>query len=202
MSDLASPLLRPGKTDSYLPSIISSNGPYGEYVDQAKAVCRYVKNFILHNLAWLKETGGAKNLLIKFPDAIVSISRRIGPATHIPGKMLNIAADILMPLQALGGCTSTLLGFAEVGSKFPAMFEFSKTQVQYIVRDGNGKVVRDEQGKACRARFDLNYQEQKANEAASVADWTLSFTGCASYIWRLNHTADQKFPLAPIATWS
>jgi hypothetical protein len=188
-------------TDMLQPTISgSSTVPYsarinGEYpMKLVYSVYEYVKIFIAHNLTWLKETGGAKNLLIKFPDAIVSISRRIGPATHIPGKILNTAADILIPLQALGGCASTLLGFAEVGSKFPAMFISSPKQVQYVVRGTAGKEY--------RAQFPLKSWEQNANKAVSIADWTLSFTGCAGYIWRMNHTPDQKFPLAPVATWS
>jgi hypothetical protein len=168
----------------------------------ANSVYKYVMDFIQHNLAWLKETGGLKTWLIKIPDAVVSISNRIGPATHRPGKMINIAADMLMPLHALGGCASTLLGFAEVGSKFPAMFSPAESKVQYVVRDEQGKVVRDEQRKAWKAHFDLNYLDKIANKALSIADWTLSFTGCAGYIWKLNHSADEKFPLVPIATWS
>lgn len=159
----------------------------------ASSVYKFVKNFILHNLAWLKETGGAKTLLIKFPDAIISISNRINPAT-LSGRMINRVADVLIPLHALGGCASTLLGFAEVGAKFPAMVGPYKTKVEYTVRGAKDKTY--------QAKFPLSSWEQKANKALCVADWALSFTGCAGYIWRLNHAADEKFPFASLATWA
>jgi hypothetical protein len=188
------PAPAPGSFASYLPLFMRSDGPYGEYVDQAISVYEYVRNFILHNLNWMKEAGGAKTLFVKFPDAIVSISKRIGPASYLPGKMINRVAEILIPLHKLGGCTSTLLGFAEVGSKFPAMFTPADSQVRYVVKDAHDK--------AYRAQFPLNQWEQRSNRALNIADWTLSFTGCSGYIWRLNHSADEKFPLASIATWS
>ncbi len=188
------PAPAPGSFASYLPTQIRSDGPYGEYVDQVYSVYEYVRNFMLHNLAWLKEAGGIKTLIIKFPDAIVSISKRIGPATHIPGKMINSAAGILLPIHKLGGCASSLLGFAEVGAKFPAMFSPSDTQVKYVVKDAYGN--------AYRAQFPLNQWEQRSNRALNIADWTLSFSGCAGFLWRLNHSADEKFPLAALATWS
>lgn len=159
----------------------------------ASSVYKFVKNFICHNLAWLKETGGAKFWAIKLPDAIVSISNRIDPAT-LSGRVINRAADFLTPLQALGGCASTLMGFAEVGAKFPALFSPYKTQVQYTVRSAKNDTY--------QAQFPLSPWEQKADKALSMADWALSLTGCAGYIWRLNHTADEKFPFASLATAS
>ncbi len=184
---------RSAQSESWVPVYFRIDGPNKYYVEKVHHVYIKVIVFIRINLDWLKDTGGAKILVIKFPDAVVSLSKRIGPATHIPGKMINRVAEILMPLHKLGGCASTFIGFAEVGSKFPAMFNPSETQVKYVVRDGNN---------AYKAQFPLNYWEQKANQALNVADWTLSFTGCAGYIWRSNHTAVEKFPLAPIATWS
>jgi hypothetical protein len=181
-------------SSSYLPLILRSNGPYGYYVRKVDSIYESVKEFLKHNLAWLKEAGGVKTLMIKFPDAIVSISKRIGPATHIPGKMINSAAGILLPIHKLGGCASSLLGFAEVGAKFPAMFNPSETQAKYVVKDADGN--------AYRAQFPLNQWEQRSNRALNIADWTLSFSGCAGFLWRLNHSADEKFPLASLATWS
>ncbi len=181
------------------PRYISSHVPYYARINSenfqsvACLVYEFVKNFIVHNLTWLKETGGAKALLIKFPDAIISISKRIGPVTCTSGKMINRVAEILTPLHALGGCASTLLGFAEVGSKFPALLSPFKTRVQYVVKGASEKTY--------QAQFPLKPWQQKADRALSVVDWTLSFNGCAGYIWRLNHTADEKFPLAPIAPW-
>lgn len=160
----------------------------------ANSVYKFVKSFILLNLTYMKETSGAKTIFIKFPDAIVSISKRIGPAVHIPGKMINVVADILAPVHALGGCASTLLGFAEVGAKFPALFSPYKTEVQYTVKSAKDKTY--------QAQFPLASWEQYFDKTLSVADWTLSFTGCAGYIWRFYHAADEKFPFASIATSS
>ncbi len=160
---------------------------YETFKKVAYAVSEYIG-------AWLKETGGVKTLLIKFPDAIVSISKRIDPAT-LSGRTINTIADFLTPLHALGGCASTLLGFAEVGSKFPAMFNPFKTQVQYTARGANNDTY--------RAQFSLPPLERAIDKALSVADWAFSLSGCASYIWKLNHTADETFPLASsLATWS
>ncbi len=183
----------PAKSESWVPVYFRIDGPNKEYMEKVNAVYEYVRNFILHNLSWLKETGGQKTLLIKFPDAIVSISKHIGPATHIPGKMINFTAGILSPLHRLGGCASSLIGFAEVGAKFPSLFNPSEKQVKYVVTEGNNKY---------KAQFWLSTWEQRANKAQNVADFLLSFSGCAGYLWRLQHTPDEKFPLAPVATWS
>jgi hypothetical protein len=158
------------------------------------SVYKYVMDFIQHNLSWMKETGGLKTWLIKIPDAVVSISERVGPATHFSGKVINVVAEFLMPIKKLGDCASPIVGFAEVAFKFQAMFEPSKTEVNYVVKDADGN--------SGIAQFSLHYLEQKANKILSVADWSLSVTGCASYFWKSNHTSDEKFPYAPIATWS
>ena len=134
---------------------------------------------------WLKETSGQKTLLIKIPEAIVSISNRIGPSTHIPGRIINFTAEILSPLQRLGGSALTLIGFAELGSKFPGMFNPADEHVKYVVRDLAGNPY--------EAHFSVTEWEQKANKAQNIVDWTLSATGCASYIWKLNCT-DPKEP--------
>jgi hypothetical protein len=186
-----SDMLQPTKPGSQVPYYAKIN--YENFQWLANSVYKFVKNFICHNLAWLKETGGAKFWAIKLPDAIVSISNRIDPAT-LSGRVINKVADVLTPLHALGGCASPLVAFAEVGSKFSALFSPYKTQVQYTVRGANDKTY--------KAQFPLASLEQKADKALGVADWALSFTGCASYIWRWNHSADEKFPLSALATWS
>ncbi|HEX2578862.1 MAG TPA: hypothetical protein VHK67_00465 [Rhabdochlamydiaceae bacterium] len=163
------------------------------YVKGAITIYVYVQNFILYNLQWLKESSGQKTLLIKLPEAIVSISKRIGPATHIPGRMINAVASLLMPIQRLGGCASSLIGFAEIGYKFPAMFTPSAERISYLVEANDQTYT---------AYFPLNSWEQRADKALSVTDWTLSFTGCVGYLWRLNHSPNEKFPLAEIATWA
>src|SRR5579862_3557001 len=105
-------LVDPRVNASQVPHIVRSNGAYGEYAMKVVySVYEYVKNFIAHNLTWLKETGGVKTLLIKFPDAIISISQRIGPATGFSGKVINIVTDTLTPLKNLGACASPLVGF-------------------------------------------------------------------------------------------
>jgi hypothetical protein len=189
---------KPDPSSAYLPAIFRTDGPYGDIIRKVDWVYQSIMEFLTHNLNWLREPGGIRILLIKLPDAIVSISKRIGPATRIPGKIINSAAEILMPIHKLGPCASSLLGFAEVGAKLPAMLNpslsLSQRQVEYVVKDANGN--------SYRAQFPLNYWEQKSNNIQNIADWTISFTGCAGYIWRLNHTTAEKFPLADIATWS
>jgi hypothetical protein len=86
-----------------------------------------------------------------------------------------------------------LIGFAEVGYKFPAMFAPSAREVSYVAEAG---------GQTYQASFSLTSWEQRVDRASSVVSWTLSFTGCVGYLWKLNHTADEKFPLAGIATWA
>ncbi len=193
MTDCVHPT-KPGSSSSYIPAVFRADDPYGYIIQKVDSLYQSLKEFLKHNLTWLREPGGIKTLLIKLPDAIVSISKRIGPATRIPGKIINTAAEILMPLHKLGDCASSLLGFGEVVVKFPAMFSHSKSHVQYVVKDADGKPY--------RAQFPLNYLDKKSNNIQNIADWTLSFTGCAGYIWRLNHTTAEKFPLASLATWS
>jgi hypothetical protein len=184
----------PGLFASDLPKNIRSDGPSGNYVDQAYSVYQYVRNFILHNLEWLNETSGKKTLLIKIPEAIVSISNRIGAATHIPGRMINFTAEILSPLHRLGGCGSALLGFAEAGKKYSPMFKPIATHVKYVVRDLDGNPY--------EAHFSVPEWQQMANKTQSIIDWVLSVTGCASYIWKLQCTdPKEQFPLAPLLTW-
>jgi len=184
---------------SYVPHVLRIDGPYSDYIKPVNAVYEFVLMFLKHNLDWLKESNGQKILLIKIPHAIISISKRIGPATHIPGRVINKLAAILTPLHRLGGCASPFIGFAEVGYKFPALFAPSENRVEYVA---------EVDGKTYLANFPLNSWEQRANRVLSVADWTLSLTGCFwylwsfGYLWGMNHTADEKFPLAGIATWA
>ncbi|HEX4840471.1 MAG TPA: hypothetical protein VFU89_08535 [Rhabdochlamydiaceae bacterium] len=189
----AKSLTQPKDFYSYVPHALRIDGPYGDYIKPVNAVYAFVLKFLKFNLDWLRETSGQKMLLIKLPDAIVSISKRIGPATHIPGRMINNIAHFLTPLHRLGGYASPLIGFAEVGYKFPAMFVPSKEKVPYVA---------EAEGKTYQASFPLNSWEQGANRVLSAADWTLSFTRCFWYLWRMNHTTDEKFPLAGVATWA
>jgi hypothetical protein len=74
------------------------------------------------------------------------------------------------------------------------MFKPADEHVKYVVRDLAGKPY--------EAHFSIPEWEQKANKAQSIIDWTLSATGCASYIWKLQCTdPKEQFPLAPLLTW-
>jgi hypothetical protein len=194
MTARPAPVPAPGSFESYLPIYVRSDGPYGPYLTEAKKVCGYVTIFIQHNLDWLREEkiGAIKTLLIKFPDAIVLISNRIGPSTYLPGKLINRLAHILRPIHKLGPNASTLFGFVDVINKFDKMFEPSATRVEYVVKDGADI--------GYKAQFPLHRCEQISNRVGNIAVWALSVSGCAEYIWKLDHTPLEPFPLKSSVT--
>jgi hypothetical protein len=181
---------------SKLSTIIKGDGPYGYYVDKAYSIYEYVMNFILKELDWLKETGGQRTFFIKIPEAIVHISKRIGPTTSIPGKMLSKVADVLMPLHILGGCAKTFLAFVDVTIKFPGLFKKpQKDIIEYVVINKNNEPQ--------KAQTPFNYWEQQANKAQVFADWALNLSECGSYVWKWrNPTSTKRPPFANLATWS
>jgi hypothetical protein len=180
------------------PHVMKNNGTYGEQAKQAALlVCKYGRNFLEHNLYWLHNVGGVKSLLIKFPDAIVSISDRIGRETHFSGRVVNGFADFLTPVQVLGKCASPLLELAEAFSKFPAMFEPSDTEVEYIVRNSG-----DPTGNGYRTKFSIGPLGEIGNRVQSGADWAFSCTGFLRYMEKSGYTSVGKIPLAPIASWA
>ncbi|HEY5235558.1 MAG TPA: hypothetical protein VIJ14_05225, partial [Rhabdochlamydiaceae bacterium] len=190
----ARPAPAPGSIESYLPSILRSDGPYGEYIVQVKAVCSYIKNFVWNNLTWMKEAGGQKSLLIKVPEAFVSIARRITPATHIPGRMINFFAETLAPLHRLGPCAKNFVAFADAGSKFPAMFEEPDRHYRYVVKDAANK--------NSLAQLPYNIWGQRACRAEAIVSWSLSVSECGNYLWKSSHPlAEGKAPFTDAAVW-
>ena len=166
--------------------------------DHLKKVCYvYAKaiNFLWLNLNWLKETSGAKTLLVRIPDAIVQISKRIGPAESVPGKVINRVADFITPLNVLGGPAKSLLAFADLGSKFTAIFADHKTNIDYVVKDENGAYY--------KAQLPLYSWGGWANRAQAFAEWSMALSECGSYLWKYqNPTSEGSFPLSTFSTWT
>jgi hypothetical protein len=165
-----------------------------ETLKKVKVVYVQAMNFLCVTLVCLKE-GGARTLLVKIPDAIVQISTRIGSASSIPGSVINRVADIVMPLQVLGGSAKNFLSFSDVGTKSLALFSGIKTSIEYVVKGNNGIYY--------KAQLPLGDWGAWANRAQAFADWSLSITECGSYLWKFsNPDANGSFPLAPLSTWS
>lgn len=193
MSQLASPQRKP-VSSPWVPVVFRLDGPNREYVQVVHQVVGYIKYFFKVNIDWLKETTGQRILLIKIPEAIILISKRIGPGVSIPGKIFRSFANALMPLYGLG-CAKTFLSFVEVGTRFNAMFAPPDTKIDYVVVD--------EDGKSFQAFLPLGRHGQWANRLENICSWSLSVSECGSYLWKLQNlsSTDQPFFIT-FASWA
>lgn len=176
---------------SMIPGYFRVDGPYGHYVVQVHNVFWALREFLRANAAWLREPGGQRALLIKIPEAIILIAKRMGPPASIPGKILYVAAKILAPLYALGGCAKPFLAFVEVGT------------VKYENKERIDYVAVDEKGQHLQASLPLGYWSQWANRIENIASWSLSVAECGSFLWKYQYPAslDRTF-FAIFAEWT
>ena len=196
MAQPASPkkvALEDQQSSSWAPIMFSLQGPNREYMLVAWKVVGYITFFLKVNIDWLKETTGQRILLIKIPEAIILISKRIGPGVSIPAKIFRSFANALMPLFGLG-CAKTFLSFVEVGTRFNGMFSQSETKIDYVVVD--------ESGKKTQAFLPLDWRAQWANRIENICHWSLSVSECGSYLWRLQNLSSTDLPpFSTFATW-
>ncbi len=176
----------------WIPVALTGEGPYGPSIEKVYKVYTYVRAILSDSLDWLSSPGGQKTLLIKFPEAIVTIVHRIGPPTSIPSKLLRDFANLVQPLHKLGRCAKTFLAFVEVGSKFKTMFKDPDMYINYVVMDENHHPR--------KAQFPLNAWAQWSNVFQNFVDWGISVGECEVYLRSSAENSGHPFT-APLVNW-
>jgi len=142
-----------------------ANISYGRELYQAYET---VNAIFWSTLMYLRTNNGAKNLLIKVPEAVHKVAHRYEHSTALPAQMLKKLTLWMKPLNILAPCTKAGLAFADVGAKFYNIFEPVKAQRHFVVLDKNGDKV--------RASYKFEKWEQWLNKGEVIAHWILSLS--------------------------